>query len=209
MNTKAWIITEEEDYNAVVVFHKHGMAARRIGAQALDQEFDYVTCGRAKQYDVHAEKGWVPPSVLIGDGWQMGCWGCNDTVSEYGMDRDGNEWDLTAIIDVGPEKFYCSKGCKDAYEAEVNRINGLHQKSAAWMKERYPDLNLYEREGPCTSNKHPSYTCSLFLDYPGAKYGPARLCKQDVRKEDEKPMWFVATGDKEVFEAWMKDLAAA
>jgi len=73
---KAWMVTEEWEGTSIVFFHHHGLAARRIGANHFDQEFEDVSCQRCSEFDQYSEKGAVPRKVLMQHGWWFGCGGC-------------------------------------------------------------------------------------------------------------------------------------
>ncbi len=73
----AWMVSNYNDEGqAVIVFHHHGLAARRIGAPEVgcDDDSD-ATIERKKEYDTYADKGCVPIRVLINDGWWFECSG--------------------------------------------------------------------------------------------------------------------------------------
>ena len=60
---KAYIVTEENEGHASVEFARHAIAARRVGANELDTDFEYVTCRRAPVFDEYAP-GPVPALVI-------------------------------------------------------------------------------------------------------------------------------------------------
>lgn len=203
--SKAWTIQNDE--SSTVVFNNHGVAARRIGANELNTDFEAVECRRSKQYDSFAEKGWVPLSVLVKDGWWFECLGCDQRVSEYMIDNEGNEI-TPEVVDVAKDLAFCSPGCQQAHEEYKAQINQRHQKYMEKLRGLYPDLSLYEKEGSFYGNRYPSYTCTLFADFPGMKHAPATLRVDDVRKDSQKPGWYCAYGDKEAFDSWMQNRKA-
>jgi hypothetical protein len=200
---KAWIIREPDDGECAVVFNNHGLAARREGANAINREFDEVECDRAKQYDQYAELGYVPQKVRLADGWWFECLYCNSRVAEDLENEDDELIDIEQVIEVGRDMVYCNAKCQEAHTAQKAEINQRHQKYMEKLRTLYPDLTFYEKEGYFYLNKYPSYTCELFVDFPGMKHGPASLRVQDVRKDSQKPGWHCAFGDKEAFETWM------
>lgn len=52
MLDKAFIVSDDE--GSVIRFARHGVVARREGAQALNQEFQFVSCRRAPEFDEYA-----------------------------------------------------------------------------------------------------------------------------------------------------------
>ena len=62
---RAWVASEDGEGHSVVIFHHHGLAARREGANALGMEFDEVECKRAPHFDSFADQGHVPPLDLL------------------------------------------------------------------------------------------------------------------------------------------------
>jgi hypothetical protein len=101
--SKAWIVDDHHEENSVVVFHSHGLAARRLGANEFDGDFDAVKCRRAKEFDEYAAQGFVPPLVLLKNGWWFTCSGCFERVSE----------EDSCVIEAGPNTVFCSKECQE------------------------------------------------------------------------------------------------
>lgn len=104
---KAWIVSDSYEEHSVIVFHSHGLAARRLGASEFDGDFDAVKCRRAKEFDEYAGQGFVPPLVRLKAGWWFECRNCHERVlfndDEY--DKD--------IIEAGPDSVFCSKECQE------------------------------------------------------------------------------------------------
>ncbi|MBO2700820.1 hypothetical protein [Shewanella algae] len=67
----AWQVLEDYEEHGCIVFHHHGLAARREGACELGLDFEYVECARAPQFDQYAELGKVPPMALLEAGWRF------------------------------------------------------------------------------------------------------------------------------------------
>jgi len=203
---KAWVVTEECEGKAQVIFHTHGMAAKRLGAQELNTDFDGVTLKRAKEFDDYAEKGYVPVAVLIENGWWVECWGCNREMREEMIGEDGNDFalDLDGIIELGPMKAFHSKECKEAYQAMVIDIDLRHCKYEREIRKRFPTVSFIEG----THNKYPSYTCTLKAEFPGQKHWPAEFKIPDVRKDGKQKVEIgCAMGDEEAFRLWLKEIA--
>ncbi|UDQ96845.1 hypothetical protein AAEX28_07240 [Lentisphaerota bacterium WC36G] len=52
--TKAWLVSDSDNEKSYVIFCNHGLQARRLGAEFLGDEFEFVLCDRAKEYDQYA-----------------------------------------------------------------------------------------------------------------------------------------------------------
>ncbi|HDL9484107.1 TPA: hypothetical protein PX784_003768, partial [Vibrio cholerae] len=61
----AWTVTDEYAGKACVVFHHHGLAARRLGGGELGEDFDCLVCNRSPEFDEYAESGKVPTKALV------------------------------------------------------------------------------------------------------------------------------------------------
>jgi len=77
----AYTVTSSEEHVSAVVFHRHAVAARRLGASEIDDDFSGVTLRRAPEFD-HCAPGPVPDEALYRAGWFLECQGCSSRVSE-------------------------------------------------------------------------------------------------------------------------------
>lgn len=100
---KAFVVSEDMEGRSVIVFAQHNVVARREGANELNTEFEYVECRRAPEFDSHAEKGFVPRSVLMGLGWWFTCHGPRCEKQIFGGED-------TYIIDAD-DRIFCSHKC--------------------------------------------------------------------------------------------------
>ena len=78
---KAYQVNADE--HSVIVFEKSNVAARRVGADEMHQEFeDIFSCHRVQELDKYASFGSVPLKVLVQDhGWITKCIKCSSWVS--------------------------------------------------------------------------------------------------------------------------------
>lgn len=90
---KAFIISNEDRECSCVIFHSHGMAARRLGSEQLESNFEDTTCSRAKDLDCYSD---IPnePSIktlVTKHGWWWSCSKCDGRVetSEDGILEGG------------------------------------------------------------------------------------------------------------------------
>jgi len=56
-----------------LVWHNHGLAAKRLLAEALNCEFNEVNCQRTPEFDEYASTEKVPDEVLLNLGWWLSC----------------------------------------------------------------------------------------------------------------------------------------
>lgn len=107
--TKAWRVDSECGEKSCIVFHNHGLAARRIGGNQLDRDFYEVTCQREAKFDKYAANGYVPPLVLLEDGWWFECKKCFKQVSFddlYNVKKED-------VTEAGRQSVYCSSKCRE------------------------------------------------------------------------------------------------
>ena len=81
----AWQINDTFEGSSTIIFHHHGLAARREGANELDLDFEDVECSRQAYFDEYAEQGFVPREILIGAGWWFECNYCPHHITEYNV----------------------------------------------------------------------------------------------------------------------------
>lgn len=184
-NVVAWKVTEDAEGYGCIVFHSHGIAARRLGADELGSEFAYVECRREKQFDEYASLGRVPPMALIEAGWWLECTQCSQRISE-----DCEETPLEKVV-VSGDRVYCDQSCKDEHDSEIDQRNAAFEKFKAALTAQRPDLTYSEFTGG-----YPWVTCFAKFMFPGAKYGGS------VRDQDGDGnlQWFVAQGDQAAWE---------
>lgn len=64
----------DADEQSVIVFEHTNVAARRIGANRMDTEFEYIErCRRAPHFDEYHWTEKVPPEALLEAGWWFEC----------------------------------------------------------------------------------------------------------------------------------------
>lgn len=107
----------------IIRFHSHAIAARREGAQELDEDFGSVECKRAPEFDSYAPLGKVPRKALVEvHGWWQECTYCSSHVSEDNADR---------VWSADDEQVYCSPLCmhSDAIREEADRSEKLKREA--------------------------------------------------------------------------------
>lgn len=110
---KAFRVQDEwGEGNACVIFHTSNAAARRLGANEIDSEWETVSCTRAPQFDQYAELGRVPALAMLADGWWFNCPSCGKQVQD-----DVEEAGPPPVIN-GLDEVFCSRECCDALAAK-------------------------------------------------------------------------------------------
>lgn len=133
---KAYMVSDDE--HSVIEFSEHAVVARRNGANELSADFELVSCRRAPYADPYAEQGWVPPQVLMANGWWIGCRHCGNQVWEDGEDEDGNP---AAPIFEGQD-VYCDQGCKDAEDHDRAERAKRKQEVIDGTLARWPEAEI-------------------------------------------------------------------
>ena len=184
--SKAWIVRDEQEGFAVVAFHHHGLAARRIGSHKLELDFEDTECSRAPEFDQFAEAGEVPAKVLIEDGWWMECHECGTKITQ--------DSDLSDLVEMGGFSVYCNSKCKADFEARKKAHKVRAEKFKAAVRRERPDLEFTE-----FFCDWPFITFQANFTFPGSKYGGS------VRSQlgDSTDLtWHMANGDLEAWEGY-------
>ena len=104
---KAWIVREDQEGFATIVFNNHGLAARKEGASELDLDFDQVECNRAKEFDKYNNKT-LDVEILIKDhGWWFECYHCYKKI-----EKDMDNFDAVLFC---TSSYFCSQECLIKY----------------------------------------------------------------------------------------------
>ncbi|WP_257556484.1 hypothetical protein [Sphingobium sp. CFD-2] len=182
---KAYSVQETCEGTGGIVFAKHNVVARRIGARRHgDGDFDSVTCHRAPWADRYAEDGHVPASAAIEAGWWFECAGCGRRINEdlpnawaQEMGRDeplrGQQllyarWRPDHIIGYMDTAVFCRKACKvrhDRHEAErERRQNRAIDAFKRIILKRFPDAAICDNVGddePYYRRHHHAYATTV------------------------------------------------
>lgn len=168
----AYVVREDHDDRAAVVFAKNGAEARRIGGYQIGVEFEDVdSCRRAPEFDGYAEAGAVPPLVLIEHHWWFECDHCGHRITCDYEGPDGE--DLSPVADG--DRVYCDAACQ----------------SAEWVRKRDIERRMNAVVEACTLTFHglpitglrgverykhgtTETVLSCEFDFPGRKGMPAR-----------------------------------
>lgn len=97
---------------------------------------------RKPEYDKYEKLSYVPPKVLIEDGWWFYCDKCDKRIDYEYYDYEQEE-SLNPVFDK--EKIFCSMECCDNYNQEVLAEKKLKEDSVQFIKHRFPkaDIKLF------------------------------------------------------------------
>lgn len=179
----AWTVTDESTPKSCVVFHHHGLAARRIGAGELGEDFDCLDCYRSPEFDHFAEAGKVPTKALLDSGWWFECGHCGNKIPDEDDAPIEN-------IEIDGDWVYCNASCKNDREKEISERNDKFEQFKEKVKNLRPDLKFTSFQGG-----YPWITNVAKFTFEGAKYGGS------VRDQngDGNITFHVSNGD---IEAW-------
>lgn len=185
----AWTVTDESTPKACVVFHHHGLAARRLGAEQLGEDFDYLDCNRSPEFDQFAKDKKVPTKALLEAGWWFECHKCGKKLP----DEDFNPIEELAI---DGDFVFCNSDCKNKHEKDVNERNERFESFKKKVQSLRPDLEFTSFKGG-----YPWITMVANFTFPGAKYGGS------VRDQngDGGITWFITNADKSVWDEYEKN----
>ncbi|HHA1396910.1 TPA: hypothetical protein ACOEOW_003890 [Enterobacter hormaechei subsp. xiangfangensis] len=148
------------DEYGVIRFAKSNVAARREGANELEEEFNCVSCKRIPGADKYAELGHVPSRDLVEEfGFWQECAYCSCHVDN---ETEGRVWE--------GDTAYCSVECEARREnvrindeVDRKRTQEAEQAAIAVAEAEFPgitDVTAY------TSHKK---TITLYFRFPGGK----------------------------------------
>jgi hypothetical protein len=188
----AWQVSDSDGY-AKVVFHNHGKAARRIGAERLGYEFEDVKIVRKPEYDQYADRCRVPVSVLLDDGWIFECFGCSAIIN-----NESYSYGLSGMVIEHEEsyKLYCNSGCKHAHDERVAAVNKAHAEFKRNVNEARPDLEFYD-----FSTGWPSLEPYCKFKFHGCEFGGSAK----VEAGSNQIAYFIAHGDLDAWHAYEKN----
>lgn len=107
----AYAVQETCENTGGIVFARHSVTARRLGAGTFsDGDFSSVTCRRAPWADEFADQGDVPVRVAVEHGWHFECHGCGRMLTS-------DEDDCDKIVGTMESAVYCCAECEARYHA--------------------------------------------------------------------------------------------
>lgn len=217
----AWYVSDDE--SAEIIFHSHGLAARREGANELSADFESVECRRLSWADKFASQGWVPARECVAHGWHFDeCCGCGARIDEDTQEERG----LTAerVHGWSGGLVYCCAECaaddqrqrEDREEFGAVVIQRLREK----VRQRFGEVEFVTgpwRNSAYVTSDFTVEDVAVSFNFPGQKLGPATLrwwngdmwrrrsCVGGKWRDPfgpATPEYSVCHGDKEAFEAF-------
>ena len=215
---KAFVVTEDYENRAMVVFADHAIVARRIVASEYrDGELGGIRVNRARGLDQYCGEG-VPARALIEMGWWFDCTGCNRTINlEY---LDENDLPLDGVAGYEKGQVFCGTVCQHDHVARKERERASGQEFLSMLRQRVlkrfghvefvtgaflEHVFAQETEGQVIIRQ-----ASVAFNFPGQKIAPASLhydpgynigpAKLELR---------CCAGDQPAFEAWASSAPTA
>lgn len=212
---KAFAVTEECENTGGIVFARHAVTARRLGASEYNGgEFEGVSCRRAPWADEWADKQEdVPVQLMIAHGWHFECCGCGHRIDEDYLHE--NDLLIADVIGTQRSSVFCNEICK-AEEALRDAIKRDREKRMlAIMRERvlkrFPGVE-FATEGNWAQHayaekRNGSWQVSqavVSFKFPGMVHGPAtyRFDLDYHKVGPVRPHVSCCNGDRDAFEAW-------
>lgn len=202
------------DEGWAIVFARSGAAARRLGAQELDTDFEYIeSCRRTKWADKYAP-GPVSKLAMLEHGWWWECMGCGSKVSydedelvtDVYNDATGEYEEI--IREIKPVEhrghIYCCEECYQRDKADNARRKKAERQAVDALSElvmfRHPDAKITDTHAYCVDDSgwYEPNQIRIRFQFPGCHYWGAEL-----RWENGKLEQYVAGVDKDNWEEYL------
>lgn len=222
------------DYDACeprgcVVFAKSNIEARRRGASELDcDEICGLSCRRAEWADEFEASKSVPAEVMLANGWQLTCSGCDQIIYDGGTVTrwvDDEEVEI-GVAPVGTQHYaFCTpechasetfrrawmkrgdRRCFEVFKREVMRkLPGVTIDPDKPADERWSGHH-HRYFGHHSKSKRGRAICFVVhFTFPGSKYGGSY--RYDLGYEDKrgKRQVLIANGDMDAWRAFRGEL---
>lgn len=217
----AYSVLEDNENTGGIIFAKDKRTARKWGAnEYADGDEGYVTVTRRRDLDQYEGKG-VPAWLLVAQGWHFECHGCGMQIAEYTLEDEG----MNAAHVVGKEKgsVYCCHACRMKHLAREAAIKAFGEAFQDMMRDmvvaRFGEVefltdDLWRNGAYIQRHADPLVVqqARIAFAFPGQKIGGATLefrHSSDIQGRQiigpVMPQYFCCAGDKEAFEAWVKE----
>ncbi|NXZ86396.1 hypothetical protein HZI30_05525 [Serratia fonticola] len=198
-----WVIQEEDEGGCEIVFHHHGLAARRIGINAhggCDSDTYGYTIRRAPEFDCFVEKGFVPIKARLEAGWWVHTSGEGTRICHDDVDDDENELIVDALVFTQDEKgVYLNIDECHQHALDINARDDKYRAFKKQITEAWPELEFIKWQGG-----YPWITFSVSFMFPGAQYGGS--IHWDSDKPEEPTNMFMSNGDKDAWATFYKQI---
>ena len=213
---KAYIVSNDNDDMAQIVFAKSNAQARRIGS---DGEWEGWSCRREQWADAFYP-GPVPLQAAIDHGWWTECVGCGCRIENGTYDADDNELEFHDCQGTLNGPSYCCSDCKAHHIESLKKQKALGEQILEIIKD-----HVRKKIGPVDFNptNHPYFITShpagyivkdaiVHFSFPGqtlsdatarihfdyGKIGPANIQFYVCQKDEKAFVDFVEKRKQEI-----------
>lgn len=208
---KAYAVLETDENTGGIVFARHAITARRIGAgQYADGEFGYVSCRRAKWADQYAETGVVPASIMVWHGWHFECSYCGSRIDGGDDFCPYKKWTPDSVIGNGNGGMvFCDRSCRTAHQHQQDFAERLKVRTVAHyakrLEKRLPGITVLPIDKAYTGShvyidRGRIRQFVISFDWPGQQISSASFRWDGPGKA--RPHITCCNGDREAFEAF-------
>lgn len=134
----------QDDEHGEVVFATSGIAARRIGANQLNTDFECIeSCRRLPWADKYASAGRVPSLELIAHGWWFECSHCYRKVCEDSChyDKESGQEVMHQPVEEG-DCIYCTPACRDAELKARAEAKARKEATIKLVTDKFPGVEV-------------------------------------------------------------------
>lgn len=213
---KAFTVLENDECTGAIIFAKHAIVARRLGAnEYAGGEFGAVSCRRAPWADAYVERK-LPARLMIAHGWHFECSQCDARITEdylYDMNLP-----LEGVIGSQHTHVFCGTRCARKYYSIQRRRKAEEQRAIETFKEkvrqRFPEADFCdEPDAGSFRAAHHAYVVagragwqwrqvSVAFRFDGMKIAPAHFSVMDGNNPPAA-QYTCCPGDKEAFSAYV------
>ncbi|HDN9784871.1 TPA: hypothetical protein P2N00_000509 [Aeromonas salmonicida] len=159
---KAYSVQDGE--HGAIVFATSGIAARRMGANELNTDFEAIeSCRRVQWADEYASVGAVPPLVMIAHGWWFECSHCYRKVCDDSChyDKESGQEIMHEPVADG-DCIYCTPACRDAEIKERAEREAKKEAAKQTAEQQFPGVEV-----KWVDDSEPA---KVSFTFPGGKY---------------------------------------
>lgn len=210
----AYAVLETDENTGGIVFARHAITARRIGAdQYADGEFSYVSCRRAKWADRYGDTGIVPASVMVWHGWHFECSYCGSKIDGGDDFWPHKKWTPDFVIGNGNGGMvFCDRSCCTAHQRQQDFAERLKVRTVAHyakrLEKRLPGITVLPIDKAYTGShvyidRGRIRQFVISFDWPGQQISSASFRWDGPGKG--KPHITCCNGDRKAFETFAAD----
>lgn len=215
---KAFSVIAEYEATGGIIFAKHAIVARRLGAnEYADGDFSSVSCRRAPWADLYADRA-LPARLMIAHGWNFKCSDCGERIDEdFLYDKNLS---LEGVIGSQHSHVFCSSRCARRHFSIQRRRKSEEQRAIetfkAIVRKRFPNADFVdEPDASGYRAYHHAYVepsksgwqwrqVVIAFRFPGMKVGPAHFSMNDNHRYGPTSAEYTCChGDLEAFQAYV------